>query len=109
MIFYNFSNMNFLPKKPGISAKVITGKKMQIALARVDYGIITKHSHENEQMGYILKGEVEITIAGETKICGPGIAYLIPSNVLHGFKVLSKEGAEWLECFAPPKEENKID
>lgn len=108
MNIYDFNTMKFLQKRTGVFVKIVTGEKMQMALEKLDYGVANKHSHPNEQMGYVLKGEVEITIADETKKCGPGIAYYIPSNVLHGFKVLSKEGAEWIEIFSPPKEENKL-
>ena len=65
------------------------------------------HSHVNEQLGYILSGEVEITIGDEKKICRVGDVYLIPSNISHGFKVLSQEGVEYIELFSPPKNENK--
>lgn len=109
MNIYNFNTMKFLQKRPGVFAKVITGEKMQMALEKLDYGNTSNHSHSNEQVGYVLKGEVEITIADETQKCGPGIAYYIPSNIPHGYKVLSKDGAELLECFAPPKEENKLE
>lgn len=58
-------------------------------------------------MGYILAGQVEITIDGNKKVLGPGDAYYIPSNVRHGFSVFSDEGVEYLETFSPPKEENR--
>ena len=72
-------------------------------------GEVTDHCHPSEQIGYILKGKVEITIAGNTRILGPGGAYCVPSNVQHGFKVLADKEMEYIEIFSPPKEENIMD
>ena len=47
-------------------------------------------------------------IEKEKKICGAGEAYLILSNVTHGFKVLSRDGVDYIEVFSPPKDENKL-
>jgi len=60
----------------------------------------------SSQHRYILSGQVEITIDGETEQLGPGDAYYIPSQVQHGFNVLTEDALEYLEIFSPPKEEN---
>lgn len=106
MYFYDIESIKFMEKRKGLFAKVITGEKMQMAILKLDYGFTTNHSHPNEQMGYILAGEIELTIGDEIKKCGPGYVYCIPCNIQHTFKVLSIEGAECIEFFAPPKQEN---
>lgn len=108
MYFYNLAKMKFKQKYQGIWGLVITGTHMQMTVVRLDFGVSTHHSHPNEQMGYILKGEVEITINEEKKLCRAGDAYVIPSHTPHGFKVLSKTGVEYLEMFSPPKQENTL-
>ena len=107
MPFFDWSKMPLKEKSPGMSGKVVTGEKMQLAFVKLAYGVETNHSHMNEQIGYILSGEVELTIGSEKKACIKGDAYLVPSNVRHGFKVLSKEGVEYIEIFSPPKQENQ--
>ena len=107
MPFYNLSEIEFRQKRIGMYGKIVDGEKMQMALVHLDFGIETNHSHPNEQTGYILSGRAEITIDQEKRICGPGEAYLIPSNVTHGFKVLSRDGMDYIEVFSPPKDENK--
>lgn len=107
MPFFNPLNMPFKEKSKGISGKIITGDKMQLALVRLKYGVKTNHHHPNEQIGYVLSGKIELTIGTECKVCTKGSVYLIPSNVQHSFKVLSKEGAEYIELFSPPKTENQ--
>ena len=104
--FFNIPAMEFKQKKVGIRGKIITGEKMQLCYICLSPGVTTYHSHPHEQMGYILSGKVELTIDDEKKICGPGEAYYIPSNIRHGFKVLPKGDLEYIEIFSPPKEEN---
>lgn len=89
--------------------KSITGKQSQLCFGYLLPGEVTNHTHPNEQIGYILKGQVEITIEGNPKVLGPGDAYLIPGNVQHGFKVLTDKNLEYIEIFCPPKEENRTD
>ncbi len=74
---------------------------------KLEPGSKTFHSHNNEQMGYIISGEVELTIGDESRICKLGDAYYISANVNHGFRVLKKEYLEYIEVFCPIKEENK--
>ena len=45
--------------------------------------VLPPHSHK-AQWGTVLEGEIEFTIGGKTKTCGPGDTYSIPSGVEHG-------------------------
>ncbi len=107
MGFYNFNQIVFIQKRENVFIKSITGKKLQMLLVRLKSGEKTDHRHPQEQVGYILSGKVELTIANEKRVCGPGEAYHIPSNIQHGFEVLSEEGLEYIEIFSPPKAKNK--
>ncbi len=106
MGFYDFNRMAFIQKRKNVFIKSITGKKLQMLLVRLKPGEKTDHNHPQEQMGYILSGKVELTIAKEKRVCGPGEAYYIPGNVQHRFEVLSEEDLEYIEIFSPPKAEN---
>ena len=108
MSFYDFNQMAFIQKRENVLIKSITGERMEMLVVRLKPGEKTCHSHPQEQMGYILAGKVELTIADEKKICGPGEGYWIPSNVQHGFEVMSEEDLEYIEIFSPPKVENKL-
>ncbi len=106
--FYKVSDMPLKQKHAGMLGRIISGANAQMAFIKLEHGVITNHNHPNEQMGYILSGEVEITIGTVKKICRAGDAYLIPAHLQHGFKVVSKDGCEYLEIFSPPKEENRV-
>ncbi len=106
MHFYGAFNEGLRHKRARVSLNSLTGDRMQLTYVRLEPGESTDHAHDNEQMGYILSGEAEVTIDGETRTCRPGDAYSVPANVPHGFRVLDRP-VEYLEAFAPPKGENK--
>ena len=85
----------------GVTARVVNGDRM--TLASVDLGpdvAVPEHHHENEQLGFVLRGSLKFTIAGETRELRPGDTYVIPSHVLHHV-VAGPEGCTVVDVFAP--------
>jgi quercetin dioxygenase-like cupin family protein len=106
-MFFNIPSMAYRKKRDRVFIKSITGTQAQLTFVRLEPGEVTDHRHSHEQIGYILSGQVEVTIAGNRRKLGPGDAYVIPGGVSHGFKVLTDEVLEYFEIFSPPKEENR--
>ncbi|MDB5498982.1 MAG: hypothetical protein JWP28_3013 [Phenylobacterium sp.] len=44
---------------------------------------IHEHQHEQEEVWEVIEGELEVTIAGETQVAGPGMAAIVPANTPH--------------------------
>jgi quercetin dioxygenase-like cupin family protein len=65
--------------------------------------IVPDHSHENEQVGYVVYGKLELTIDGETRICDPGDSYAIPGGIVHGAKAIVDTVV--IDVFSPPRED----
>jgi quercetin dioxygenase-like cupin family protein len=61
---------------------------------------VPEHSHENEQLGLVLRGSVRFRVGDETRDVGPGGTWTIPSNVPHEV-VAGPDGAEVIDVFAP--------
>ena len=106
--FYNFAETGYKLKRTGVQVKTISGERVQMQLVKLQPGFISDHHHPHEQMGYVVRGEIELTIDSETQRCGPGCAYHIPADSPHSFRVLSDYPIELLEVFSPPKEENRL-
>jgi quercetin dioxygenase-like cupin family protein len=55
------------------------------------------HSHPNEQVGYVISGELEMTIDGVVRVCAPGDCYHIPGDVEHMGRAVSD--CVVIDCF----------
>ncbi|HTE43217.1 MAG TPA: cupin domain-containing protein [Steroidobacteraceae bacterium] len=49
-----------------------------------------EHSHSNEEVWNVIKGQLKITIDGKSKLVGPGGAAIIPPNTPHAVRVMKK-------------------
>jgi quercetin dioxygenase-like cupin family protein len=102
-----FDIQSITPKSPaeGVEIRVIPGEKMTFAYFNLAPGsVVPEHSHPHEQIGTVLKGSIELTIAGEKKVVTAGGAYHIPGDVVHSGKT-QNEPSEVIEVFAPARED----
>ena len=42
--------------------------------------------HEGEEGGVVVRGRIELTVGGETRVLGPGDAYYFTSAIPHRFR-----------------------
>ena len=93
-----------------IGRKMITGERTMIARIFLKKGaIVPIHSHDNEQITYVLDGALEFQIDGKTVVVGTGQVMVIPSNMPHS--ALALEDTDDLDVFTPPRQDwlNKTD
>ncbi|MBE0605393.1 MAG: cupin domain-containing protein [Deltaproteobacteria bacterium] len=98
---------NIAPKAlaPGVTAKIFPGEKLMFSLvALAPDAVVPTHSHPHEQMGMMVSGTMEFTIAGETRVLSGNEMYLVPGGVPHAAKA-GPGGALALDAFSPPREE----
>ncbi|GBR67087.1 cupin domain-containing protein [Gluconobacter kanchanaburiensis] len=60
------------------------------------------YAHEGEEGGFIVRGEVEITVGQKSEVLGPGDAYHFDSRQPHRFRCVSPEGCEIVSACTPP-------
>lgn len=102
-----FDIQSITPKSPaeGVEIRVIPGEKMTFAFFNLAPGsVVPEHSHPHEQIGTVIKGSIELTIAGEEKVVTAGGAYHIPGDVVHSGKT-QNEPSEVIEVFAPARKD----
>lgn len=58
--------------------------------------------HAGEEAGVVVRGEIELTVAGETRRLGPGDAYYFPSRLPHRFCNRGSEPCEIISANTPP-------
>jgi len=91
----------------GVHARTFWGENMLMAYVDLDANaIIPIHHHVHEQMGVVLQGKLQFTIADEVRDLQPGDIYIIPSGINHGV-IVGPEPARVLDIFSPVREEYK--
>ena len=90
-----------------IDRRVITGDRMMLAHVYLAKGsIVPRHSHENEQLTYILQGALKFWIGddgAQELIVRAGEVLVIPSNVPHRAEAL--EDTLDVDVFNPPRQD----
>ena len=99
-----------IPKEavsPLLDRRLITGDRMMIAHVYLKKGcVVPKHSHENEQLTYILEGALRFKIGpegSEVIVVRAGEVLVIPSNVPHEAEAL--EDTLDVDVFCPPRQD----
>ena len=83
-----------------MSQKIITGEREMLAQIYLKRGaLIPLHSHESEQMTYILQGALRFVVGNEEVVVREGEVLHIPANVLHQAEAL--EDTFELDLFSP--------
>jgi len=59
-------------------------------------------THAGEEGGVIVKGRIELTVGGESRILGPGDAYYFKSTLPHRFRNVGREECEIVSASSPP-------
>lgn len=90
-----------------LSRRLITGDRMMLAHVYMNKGcIVPRHSHENEQITYILEGALRFWLGanGEEEIVvRAGEVLYIPSNLPHKAEAL--EDTLDVDIFSPPRQD----
>jgi quercetin dioxygenase-like cupin family protein len=89
----------------GIEQKTLVhGDKTLMVEFRLQKGCtLPLHSHPHEQIGYLVKGHVRLTIGTDIYEALPGDSWCIPGNVLHCAEIIEESVA--VEVFSPVREE----
>jgi quercetin dioxygenase-like cupin family protein len=89
----------------GVVGRLVEGDRVTLAVIELDPdSLVPEHSHENEQLGVLVAGQLEFRIGDETRRVGPGGTWRIPANVPHEVQT-GPDGAVAVEVFAPPRSE----
>jgi len=107
MTFYTVEDIVAKHPADGVAVRLIHGERMTVAFFTIAGGSgVPEHAHPHEQIGIVLKGAMQLSIAGEKQIVTAGGAYHIPSSAVHSGRCLQGP-AEVIEMFAPVREDLK--
>ena len=105
--FYRWDSMKKERVSDMLERRLITGERMMLAHVYLKKGcIVPRHSHENEQLTYILEGALKFRMGddgAEEITVHAGEVLLIPSNVPHQAEAL--EETLDVDVFSPPRQD----
>lgn len=104
--FYRWDDMPKETVTDLLDRRLITGDKMMLAHVYLKKGcVVPQHSHENEQLTYILDGALKFWIGEEMReqIVRAGEVLVIPGGVLHKAEAL--EDTLDVDIFSPPRQD----
>ena len=59
-------------------------------------------THAGEEGGVVVKGKIELTVGGESRVLGPGDAYYFKSSLPHRFRNMGRDECEIVSASSPP-------
>jgi quercetin dioxygenase-like cupin family protein len=87
-----------------ISQKIVAGEREMLAQIYLKRGaLVPMHSHESEQMTYILQGALKVVAGGEEITVREGEVLHIPSGLPHQAEAL--EDTFELDVFSPVRQD----
>lgn len=88
----------------GVVLRPMFGQDLMLSYVTFEPNAIApKHQHPQEQMTFVLTGQLEFEVGNEKKIISAGDAVAIPRNVPHAAVALG-DGCVCVDVFAPPRE-----
>jgi gluconolactonase len=98
---YDLYDFQFTPLAPGAHTRLISGRNVQFSFATTDPDSAFRHHiHPEEQMMYVLRGEVDQIILDREEKMKAGDMMRIAGNMVHGSRV-GELGADALDIFWP--------
>ena len=88
-----------------VRGRRIEGERLTLAVVELaPNAVVPEHRHEHEQLGMVIKGEVDFTLDGETRHLGPGGTWRILSNLPLNVNA-GPDGAVVLDIFNPTRDD----
>ena len=104
-VFKRHSAEGYKTPLPGIRMKTLChGERTLMTEFLLDRAsALPMHAHPYEQTGYLVKGRMLLTIAGQEHEVSPGDSWCIPSGAEHRADILEDSVA--IEVFSPVRED----
>ena len=104
---FRWDDMPIEPVKEGLGRRLVTGERMMLAHIYLDKGaVVPLHSHDNEQLTYVLEGALHFWFGedeSEEIVVRAGEVLHIPSWLPH--KALALEDTLDVDVFCPPRQD----
>jgi quercetin dioxygenase-like cupin family protein len=77
---------------------------VQVLVEFVPGGSVAKHTHPGEELGYVVEGTLELTVAGQSpRTVKAGEAFFVPAGVVHEGRNVGSGAAKVLATYVAEK------
>jgi quercetin dioxygenase-like cupin family protein len=102
-MFYSLESLAPQNLFTGYRARIYHGEEITFAVVEIDPNApLPSHSHHNEQVGLLVRGELTFTVADERRTVRAGEGWVIPAHAAHD-AMAGPSGAIVIETWAPPR------
>ncbi len=99
---FNMKTVNSImggPEYSPVYGSCVEGDRLIVALMKAPAGKMgDRHSHPNEQWIFVLEGEFELRLDGQTNVASVGEIIYIPADMIHQGGATAKGDALFFTC-----------
>ncbi len=101
--FVDVDSIDMVSFMDGLDFRPVLGQELLVSFnSYVPNTVVPAHAHEEEQITFVVEGEVEFTIGDETRMLRPGTVAVIPPYVRHASRTYDRPCVQ-LDAFHPPR------
>jgi len=104
-MFAKYDSQGFLTPIDGIEMKTfVYGENSLLTRFHLKKGsVVPRHSHPQEQTGFMVSGKIKLFIDGEAFLAEPGDTWSIKGDIEHRAEIM--ENSVIIEVFSPLRED----
>lgn len=107
MKVYSWNEIPVSEPRPGVRGRTIKGEKGSISYFEMDPGTESpQHEHDNEQMNYVMEGEIEFSSGEhreEVQVLKAGQVVVFAPHETHLVRNVGKSMAKNIGVMSPPR------
>ncbi len=101
--FVTWDGLSPIEMVPGLEFQPVVGENVMVNFVRFAPNTVAPvHWHDEEQISFVIDGEMEFEVGGEKRVVRRGEAIVIPPNVPHGARTYEGTCLE-VDVFHPPR------
>lgn len=103
-VFISGDEMIVRTPVPGAVGKIVHNDETTVALWTFEEGTeLPAHEHPHRQIALVVEGTLSLTVGGETRNLSAGDSAIIPGNVMHGARAITR--CRVVDTFYPRRED----
>ena len=101
--FVDVDSIEVVSFMEGLDFRPVVGRELLVSFnSYAPNTVVPAHAHEEDQITFVVEGEVEFTIGDETRMLRPGTVAVIPPHVPHASRTYDQPCVQ-LDAFHPPR------